>query len=309
MKQRLDHARGLLAALARDFAPGAFGGERLVDELACLASVLVAIAVAHLIGLKNVGWAAFSAYIVLRASFADCLQRGGLRLAGTAAGVTLAWLLAPLLLRSTLLLSAALAAAGAVTLYLALAGRYGYAWLLTGLSFAMVLIDGMEDAGAPLGAFAQERFVDVLVGTGASVLVSAATAWTVQRQRPAFAPQAAPMEQPAIGLLRRARIHALQGAIALALIPWVWRAFHVNALSQSSITIMAVMMVPLTDLAAANQPAAARLRHRFLGCCIGGLLATSLLILSHDSPIVMTLAVCAGVIAGRHIENGQLGIA
>jgi uncharacterized membrane protein YccC len=296
--------RALLSRTARDFAPWPLGGERLVDEIACLASVLLAIGSAHLLGIRNVGWAAFSAYMVIRASFSESLWRGSLRVLGTGLGAALAWLLAPALLQSTVLLSAALALAGAVTLYLALLDRRGYGWLLAGLTFAMVLIDGMEQPGEALDALARLRFIDVCVGTAASLLVSAGATLLLKRQAPAC-------RHPLHGFQvwhQDALRHALQGGIALALIPWVWRAFHIKALSQSSITIMAVMMVPLADLGTSAHPAPARLRHRFAGCCIGGLLATGMLIIAHDSVLIMTLAVCAGIMAGRHIENGQLGI-
>lgn len=303
--------RALLAELWRDFAPWPGLSLRLVDEIACLAAVLLAIFWAHLLGIGNVGWAAFSAYMVIRASFAESLWRGVLRVLGTAAGVVLACLLAPLLMRATVLLSIALALAGAITLYLALQDRRGYGWLIAGLSFAMVLVDGMQHPDEALRQFAQARLMEVCVGTGAAVLVSALAMLALPRT---MTPSAPPAAAPAVSATAASTCrgaawrHALQGGIALALIPWVWRVVHLQALSQSSITIMAVMMVPLADLAALTQPAAIRLRYRLIGASLGGLLATAVLLLSHASPLVMTLAACVGVVIGRHIENGKLPI-
>jgi uncharacterized membrane protein YccC len=229
---------------------------------------------------------------------------------GTAVGASLAWLLAPELLRSPISLSAGLALVGAGTLYLALLDRRGYVWLFAGLTFAMVLVDGMEHPGAALGVFAQSRFVGVFVGTCASILVSAVSALTVRRHLPVLSKEV--MQEPPPPAFRFwhkvAFRHALQGALALALIPWVWTVFHIRALGQSSITIMVVMMVPVASLAAAGYPATTKSLHRLFGCVIGGLLATTILVLSHHSPIVMTLAACLGIVAGRHIENGSLGI-
>jgi uncharacterized membrane protein YccC len=281
-------------------APSPALRRRVFDDLACLAAVLLAIAASRLLGISNVGWAAFSAFMVIRMSFAESLMRGGLRIVGTAAGVSLACLLAPQLMRATALLSVALALVGAITLYRALLDRHGYGWLIAGLSFAMVLIDGIEHPHQALSDVAQARFAEVCVGSCAAMLVSAAVSLAVARETQAVAPA------PASLLCRKAALrHALQGAIALALIPWVWAAWHLKALSQSSITIMAVMMVPMAELAAPAHPTATRLRHRLLGCGIGGLLATATLLLSHASPIIMTLAACVGVIVGRHIENGK----
>jgi uncharacterized membrane protein YccC len=302
--------RALLARLAQDFTPWPVFNARFIDETECLLSVLLAILWSHLLGIGNVGWAAFSAYMVMRASFAESLRRGGLRVLGTAAGASLAWLLAPALLGSTPLLSAALGVVGAVTLYLAVLDRRGYGWLFVGLSFAMVLVGGMENTNQSLAAFARSRLVEVCVGTGASILVSAVSTLTVRRRLPADSNATTPAAPPSAVVFghRAAWLHALQGAIALALIPWVWSAFHFEALGQSAITIMVVMMVPVADLAASGLQASTRLRHRCFGGGAGAVLATGILVLSHGSPIVMTLAVCVGVLAGRHIENGKLGI-
>lgn len=57
---------------------------------------------------------------------------------------------------------------------------------------------------------------------------------------------------------------------------------------------MTVMMVPMADLTTSANLASAstRLRHRFLGGGIGGLLATAIVLASHAAPVIMTLAGC-----------------
>jgi uncharacterized membrane protein YccC len=316
--------RALLTNLAQDFSPAAFSRQRLADEVACLLSVLLAIALAHGLGVRNVGWAAFSAYIVFRLPLADSLVRGGLRLAGTLAGVSLAWLLAPVLLPSTALLSLALALVGVVSLYQALSGRCGYGWLLAGLSFAMVLVDGMSDASISVADFARSRFAEVGIGAGVSILVSAAAGMMMPLQASGATladdvPGAAPLTAPRTALAdalsaaplttpRTALWHASQGALALALIPWVYAAWQPQELSQSSITILAVMMVPATAQVDPARSVTLRVRHRLLGCVAGGALATMFLLLSHASNLGMLAAASLGVLIGRHIENGRLGL-
>jgi len=310
------------AALARDFAGAARFGPRLVDEAEAVLSVLLAIACAHRLGGTNVGWAAFSGYMVMRSHVVESLRRGILRVVGTGAGAALAWLLAGELaagvpgagaapsLWPPLLASAALAAVGALTLYFALVGRYGYAWLFTGLTFCMVLIDAVQHPGSAL-SFAVARLTEVGIGTAACVLVSAVSTLTLRRalgpvSRPAIA------WRPWLPWHRAAAAHALQAGLALALIPWAWRWLGVSALSQSSITIMAVMMVPAASLASgpgAHATISTRLLHRFVGCCAGGLVATLALLLTHHQPLAMAVAVALGVAAGRHVENGPVGIA
>jgi uncharacterized membrane protein YccC len=302
--------RALLVALGRDFAPWPGLNVRVIDNMACLVAVLLAIASSRLLDISNVGWAAFSAYMVIRRSLADSMARGVLRMVGTAIGVSLACVLAPHLLRATIMLSAGLALVGGMTLYRALLDRHGYGWLIAGLSFAMVLVDGMEHAHQALSAFAYARLAEVCVGSCAAMLVSAAVQMVVPSNLLSAAGEVlqAATTRPSLLCRQAALRHALQGAMALALIPWVWACWHAQALSQSSITIMVVLMVPMADLAAPAQPTSTRLRHRFLGCSIGGALASATLLISHASPILMTLAACAGVIVGRHIENGKLAI-
>lgn len=306
--------RTLLAAITRDFCAWPGSRARVIDDVASLAAVMLAVAASRLLAIDNVGWAAFSAYMVIRTSFAESLARGSLRIAGTVAGVALACLLAPHLMGSTALLSAALALSGALTLYRALMDRHGYGWLIAGLSFAMVLVDAMQHADRAVSDFALARIAEVAVGSIAAVLVSAAASLALAGRWRPVAPAApvtpaapvspvAPAPLPP-GSRQVALRHALQGAIALGLIPWVWSSLHWKALSQSSITIMVVLIVPLADLAAPAVATSARLRQRLLGCCIGGVLATAVLLTSHASPLAMTLAAGIGVVVGRHLENG-----
>src|SRR5690242_21473701 len=95
-------------------------GPRLVDELECVLSVLLAIVFAHALDVRNVSWAAFSGYMVMRGHVSESLLRGILRIAGTTAGAALALLLVPMLLPSLAAASLAGAAIGGLSLYGAL---------------------------------------------------------------------------------------------------------------------------------------------------------------------------------------------
>src|ERR1700744_361969 len=71
---------------------------RLIDELECSLSVLLAIVFAHLLGATNVSWAAYSGYMVMRGHVAESTVRGILRILGTCAGAGLAVVVTPLVL-------------------------------------------------------------------------------------------------------------------------------------------------------------------------------------------------------------------
>ena len=294
----------------------AMSRDTMSDLLECTLSVLLAIVLAHWCGAHNVGWAAFSAYMVMRSRFTDSAMRGGLRILGTAVGAALALLYGLCLPFSPAALCLALALVGGATLYCALLSHHGYAWLFTGLTFAMVLVDGMQQTGRAMEAFAKSRFMEVLVGTAAAVLVSAGAA-LVRRHagraalvKPASATE--PVAGPAIKLRwwqPAALFHVAQAGIALGLIPWVWYRFGISSLSQSCITIMAVMMAPLATLS--NLPGLhhSKSLQRFVGCAVGGLLAIAILLACHSSMWIMLAGVCIGVLIGRYVENQVAGFA
>ncbi|MBA8879461.1 FUSC family protein [Phyllobacterium myrsinacearum] len=298
-------------ASVRELRSLARPGARMVDEFECVISVLLAIVFAHSLGAQNVGWAAFSGYMVMRSHVSESLTRGILRIIGTSAGAGTALVLAPLVIGKPFLLSLSLVSVGGITLYFALVGKRSYAWLFTGLTFCMVLIDGMKHPSESVLPFAQSRLIEILAGTLACILVSAISTFTIRRRLPRQS-----KETPAQTAIRHSMIwhrgaakHALQAAIALGLIPWIWVWTGITSLSQSSITIMAVMMIPVTSLAASVlNPITSRLVLRFVGCSVGGLIATLILLSSHHSPVLMTLGVCIGVLVGRHIENSNSSI-
>jgi uncharacterized membrane protein YccC len=297
------------AGVLRDFAAWPVRGPRLADEIECVLSVLLAIGFAHFLQARNVGWAAFSGYMVIRAHVSESLRRGILRIVGTAAGAAVALLVASHIAMTPARLSVTLALIGGTTLYGALTDRRSYAWLFTGLTACMVLLDGTENPAESLHVFAQSRLIEVAAGTTASILVSAISTFTIRRRWPSGARS---NSQPSASKLpiwhKAAARHALQGAIALSLIPWIWDWLGIKGLAQASITIMAVMLVPLASLSGSALSTSMKLRHRFIGCSVGALFATGILLVAGQLTLVMLIAVCVGVVVGRHIENGPLSI-
>ncbi|WP_341676697.1 FUSC family protein [Niveibacterium sp. SC-1] len=295
-------ARGVL----RDLRAWPERGPRLVDELECVVSVLLAIAFAHALEVRHVGWAAFSAYMVMRSHVWQSFKRGGLRVIGTAAGAAAAWALAPLVLHSLWLTGFALFLIGLATFYLMMVSPRGYAWLFTGLTFAMVLVDGLRHP-EEIAAFAQTRFVEVTAGTAACLVVSALSTLLVRRHlRSGFHPGYDWWVDRLIPWHAVAFVHALQGAVALALVPLAWHFLGLEALGQAAITIAVVMAVPLHTLA--QNRTRAKLVHRFVGCALGASVATAVLLLAQGSVPVILLAVSLAVVIGRHVENGKHGI-
>ncbi|MDI3307949.1 MAG: FUSC family protein [Acetobacteraceae bacterium] len=281
-------------------------GARVVDELECMLSVLLAILIAHLIGARNISWAAFSGCMVMRGHIADSLLRGTLRVLGTAIGAGLALLIVPAVQLSWPMASLAGAAIGGVTLYGALTGRRSYAWLFVGLTFEMILLDKIEHPNHAIAAFASTRLLEVTSGTGACIIVSTLSALTARRRWPG---SRAPAPQR-IGWHRHALRHAAQGVVALAFLPLLGSVFAVRELAQSAISIMAVMLVPVSSLGASGLvPVSRKLVQRTAGCLAGAALASPVLFAAQGRAAVLIAGTAIGVLLGRHIENGGHSLA
>jgi uncharacterized membrane protein YccC len=262
-------------------------GARLVDELECVLSVLLAIVIAHLVGAQNISWAAFSGYMVMRGHVADSLLRGMLRMLGTAVGAGLALFIVPVIQNSWPLCSLAGAAFGGVTLHGALTGRRSYAWLFTGLTFEMVLLDKLERPSLAITAFAATRVLEVCSGTSACIIISTLSTLTARRRWPGVR---APSPRQ-IGWHPPALRHAAQGAVALAFLPPLGALFGIRELAQGAVSIMAVMLVPVSSLGDSGLlPVSRKLVQRIVGCLAGAALATLVLFIAHGSPVVGSVA-------------------
>jgi len=306
LSRQLSDLIALARSVLRDLRAWPVRGPRLVDELECVLSVLLAIAFAHALEVRHVGWAAFSGYMVMRSHVWPSFKRGALRVLGTVAGAAAAWALAPQALPSLWLTGLALFLVGLATFYLMMVSPRGYAWLFTGLTFAMVLVDGLHRP-EEIAAFARTRVVEVAAGTAACVIVSALSTLLVRRHlRSGFQSGYEWWVERLIPWHATAFVHALQAAVALALVPLAWHFLGLEALGQAAITIAVVMAVPLHAVAANRTRA--KLVHRFVGCAFGALIATGVLLLAHGSVAAILAAVVLAVVIGRHIENGRHGI-
>lgn len=284
----------------------------MVDELECVCSVLLAILFGHLADARNVSWAAFSGYMVMRGHVADTLVRGLLRIAGTGLGAILALILTPLVAGSPWLAACALAVAGGLTLYGSIARRHAYAWLFVGLTFEMILMDQIAHPRAPLVPFAATRAREVIAGTTACVLVSWLSTCSLRRRWPG------PPQPPAarLGWSPDAARHAALGALALVAVPLLASVWRGPDFAQSGVTIMAVMILPAGAIGASGlAPVTRRILLRVAGCTAGAALAAAVLFLAHapglsaaGAPILIAGTVL-GVALGRHIENAQGALA
>ncbi|WP_338468042.1 FUSC family protein [Novosphingobium sp. ZN18A2] len=293
----LGKARAALRMTVRDFlTPDA----RMADELACVVSVMLAIALAWRLGAGMVGWAAFTAFILMKGDVAETVLRGVLRLIGTAIGAGLALVVLPLAARSLPVAMVAAAAIGAMGLYGMLTQKRAYAWFISGITFEMILLDALTHPAFDTWQVARTRLIEVAAGTAACVFVSI-TARAIAR-REWRKPSARPVP---VRWHPQAARHAAQAGIALAVLPAIARYWNVEVLPQVAVTIMAVMIVPVAGLPSGGLvPVSRRLLHRAMGCMAGGLLSLAFVLLARGDPAIILLGTAIGIMIGRHIENG-----
>lgn len=292
----------LVIDIVRDLRTMLQPGPRLVDQAEAVASVFLAIALAELAGARNVGWAAFAGFMVIRSQLAVSAQRASLRVLGTLCGAMAGYVVAIRLGDHTALLCVALLVVTTCTGYMAVVGRRTYAWLFTGLTFMMVVVEAAASPGVSPAQFAWTRIMETALGTAASLIVSYVSAKTLRRRMVCFLSRQPVTRVSWEPLVAR---HAVQVGVAAALVPLTGYWLDGSAMSQAGITIVAVMAIPLADLAdAPHATISSRMAHRFAGCVAGAMLAAVFLLPCHASGILLAIGLCIGVAVGRHIENG-----
>ena len=273
-------------------APGA-----LAVALRSVAAVSLAVAAAHARGLAVAWWAAISAFVVPDAAWRGSLLRAVLRMLGTLCGAALGVLLGWSLGLDGALFVVLMGAATWAGLYFSSTRPYSYAWVLGAVTFAMVLCEAWTARGE-LQHFALARCANVAVGIAACLLVEGL--WALAMRQPVAAPAA-----PATAASRRvAAVHALQGAIAVALFAVVLAVHQLHGFAQAMITALAVLIVPLgADAQEAHPKVRQRMVLRLAGCALAVLLSLALLPLLQGRPLACQLALALGVAAGGWVQQ------
>jgi uncharacterized membrane protein YccC len=94
------------------------------------------------------------------------------------------------------------------------------------------------------------------------------------------------------------------------LVPLVWSWLELPSLSQTAITVAAVMAVPALsgDAEADQRKVSERAMHRILGCLSGGVAGLVCLAFSVESLLPWMLMLAAGIWIAAHIQASERGI-
>ncbi|RKS87255.1 fusaric acid resistance family protein [Orbus hercynius] len=275
---------------------------RFIDELEVVCSVFLAIIIAHFINAQNIGWAAFTGYMIMRSHVLDTLIRGGLRFLGTIIGACLAYSSAYAYGDDLLLIASAIALIGGIALYFAITSKYNYAWLFLGITYIMVGVDALGNPFNQVHDFVISRVIEVSAGICASVFVSIISNFIKPRfiTKPCKIGLTDVVKFP--NYAKYTVIHSLRAMIALASLPFLAYFFDLRYLGQTAITCFVVLTVPLTSINNAKI-VSKRNFHRFLGCLSGAMLALVCLPFYQVNLMISTIILALGIMIGRHIEN------
>jgi uncharacterized membrane protein YccC len=268
-------------------------------------AVALAVIIALLLRLDAPWWAAISAFVSIQVSAPSSIERGALRIAGTAIGAAIALLLSPWLIEDQVAVSLVLFLASAIAVLGLQVSSHGYAFMLGGVTLDMVLLASLDDPTSALSV-ACNRTAEVTVGTAMAVLVALLLSPPAEET----AHRAAPGWSDLSGAQWPSVQHALRAGLGVMLVPWVWNLLELPNLSQTAITVAAVMAVQATteDEIANRQRVVTRATHRIFGCLIGGIAGLAALSLSLESFIPWLLTLCAGVWIGAHVQGSTRGI-
>jgi uncharacterized membrane protein YccC len=242
-------------------------GERARAATMTALSVILAVAIACAMALPDVWWAGISGFIACQATAPASLRKGMLRIAGTIGGAALAFLTAGWLAYDHVACCFALLAGGFIATLGLTVSPHGYAWLLCGITFGLVVMMSLADPTQVFFA-ATTRTLEVMVGTVTAMLVATALgAEAVAKHEPP-----APGWHALLDTHWPAVLHAARAGIAVATLPLVWSLFDLPDVTSMATTMASVMAIPVLADAPLDDERriVTRAVQRFLGCLIGG---------------------------------------
>lgn len=281
-----------------------------------VASVVLAVYLADVFSLQERWWVALSAYVLIRANpwvvFRRCLQR----LAGTIIGAGGGVLLAALVFHDSGLTIVALALVSGVGIYCMIGSPYAYSWVL-GTVTALMVLSGPPSVALPTN-LAINRILDVAVGVLATATVSAAS-FSIERLLRSGGSSSSLYLADARGahtslaplIVERSRStrtsQAVQGALAIALIGLVNHLHALPNFAQSMVSVVAVLLVPLSVLIDGHVTEAVHMRmaNRLLGCLGAALLTAPLLPLIGNTSFLCLVVLGVGVWLAAHVQAGS----
>jgi uncharacterized membrane protein YccC len=252
--------------------------------------------------------------MVMRADPSEATQRGLMRIAGTLSGAAFGVVLAPVIADQPALLVVSLFIATWIGIFDSLKSRYSSAWVFFGITAGLVMIEALAAPDNVLHFAAK-----ISVGTASCILI--ASLFYASRMAPQTGAQiianAAREASPAPRVLSEAWFdahwvlleHATRSALAVALLPLVWRWFEIEDFSQTPLTSFVIMFVPDAVVREGRHRAIIeRITHRAAGCLLGSAVALASLSALGATLLPSLLVLSVGIWVSHHVQNGRNGL-
>ncbi len=311
--------REIPGALAAELRALEWRGPRGLEAAEATAAVTLATLAALALHADNPWWAGISAFQVTRAAPAVAWSRGIDRVAGSILGAAAALIVLRLFVYQTLpflLCLFALSCAGAIGF---VTSRHGYAWLIGTVTACLVMLMSFDQPAAAF-ATAANRVVEVVIGSGAALLVSSLS----PAPEGAAAAAATLMDPPPLAFWRRdygtrlqrwlpgsgaLLLNACRGGLTVMLMPSLANWIAPVTPVAMGITAVMVLSLPTTAVVTAdNRAIVERAVHRLIGCLIGALTALGLFLVIGDVFAVWVGLLAAGIWLCSQIQTGKAGV-
>jgi uncharacterized membrane protein YccC len=314
MLTALSHLADAFAAFGRELGQIRFGDSRARESWKAILSVFLALFVAFsLFTVNDAFWAAFSAFMVPRASATETMKRGLYRIYGTIGGGLVGFLFAGIVANSAIGQLISMVLIGFFSIFQTQTSRYPYAWMFFGLTAELIL---SLTIGSPreVTPFVAIRVAEIMIGVGACVLVSLLfeALWPINEE-PAASPASEDipvwrgwLSKSWVDDHRLALVHATRGAIAIGLLFFIWRIIELTNFLDSAVSAYLVLLVPAAPIRKADESAiVGRGMQRLTGCFLGGVFALAILSGFKDSTPMWIMGLAIGVWIAAWVQNGK----
>lgn len=306
-------------ALAAELRSLEWRGRRGLEAAEAAAAVTLAVVAALVLHSDAPWWAAITAFMVTRASPAEAVLRGAMRVAGSIFGALVALIVLRLFVYQSLPFLLSLFLLSCVGLFGFVGSRFGYAWLVGTVTACLIMLMSFDQPDAAFNT-AVNRVIDVMIGTAASLAVCALSPVPPG----GVAPPAGLLKPPPLAFWRRRYgdelmrwlpgngplvVHACRGGLTVMLMPALAEWLAPESPVTMGVTVVMVMSIPTTAiLHSDSRTIIERAAHRLIGCLIGALVGLACLAFIGDDFVLWIALIPPGIWLCSRIQTGTTGI-
>lgn len=278
-------------------------------------STVLAVYVAHWIGLGEVWWAAICAFSLTGLELKAAASQGMQQIAGSVCGAFIGWVLSQHVAGEVGLFVVSITCLSVVGLYLATSRAASFMWILcTALAIFMIAAVHAHTETDPL-AVVKALSVNAVAGTTAYWMISALSRIVLRLSGrrtgiAAPAPSASPVTSaspsgPTLGRLR----HTIVGAATLSVLAYFAYQYPLDGFAQAMTTALVTLLVPLDVRGAWYLDAVVlRMCHRLLGCLFGSVIVLAVMPFTAGHMVYCMIALCASIWVACHLRFADLNI-